>query len=146
MKLREDIQRNRVWIHGSMYVDPLNDEFVPICPECCSDKIEKVPEGQETLALYTCTNCGCEFDAWNGSQRTKLGKAVHAIIIVLMVLIAIAAVGFCIFGAVWAKKKKDELGGNVDGTIILKSFGLGLGIPFLCMIAEAILSKIDDKI
>ena len=144
MKLREDIQKNRVWTHGSVYVDP--NEFIPICPECCSDKVEKVPEGQETVAIYTCTDCGCKFDAWKGSERTKLGKVVHRIIVVLMVLLVIMAVGFCIFGAVWAKKKKDEIGGNVDGTIVLKSFGLGLGIPFLCMIAEAILSKIDDKI
>lgn len=144
MKLREDVQKNQVWTHGSMYVD--HNEFVPICPECCSDKVEKAPEGQETRAIYTCTDCGCEFDAWKGSERTKLGKAVHGIIVVLMVLIAIAAVGFFIFGAVWAKKKKTELGGDVDGTIIPKSFGLGLGIPFLCGCVEAILSKIDDKI
>ena len=144
MKLREDVQKNRVWNHGSMYVD--HNEFVPICPECCSDKVEKVPEGQETAAIYTCTDCGCEFDAWKGSERTKLGKAVHGIIVVLMVLLLIMAVGFCIFGAVWAKKKKTELGGDVDGTIILKSFVLSLGIPLLCMIAVAILSKIDDKI
>lgn len=144
MKLREDIQKNRIWTHGSTYVD--HNEFVPICPECCSDKVEKVPEGQETCALYTCTDCGCEFDAWKGSERTKLGKAVHGIIVVLMVLLAIAAVGFCIFGAVWAKKKKVELGGDIDDTIILKSFGIGLGIPLLCMFAEAILSKIDSNI
>ena len=144
MKLREDVQKNQIWTHGSTYVD--HNEFVPICPECCSDKVEKVTEGQETRATYTCTDCGCEFNAWKGSERTKLGKVVHAIIVILMVLIAIAAVGFFIFGAVWAKKKKTELGGNVDGTIILKSFGLGLGIPTLCMIAEAILSKIDDGI
>lgn len=143
MKLREDVQKNRVWTHGSMYVD--HNEFIPICPECCSDKVEKVPEGQETAALYTCTDCGCEFDAWKGSERTKLGKAVHAIIVTLMVLIAIAAAGFFIFGAVWAKKKKAELGMNAD-EIILKSSGLGLGIPLLCMIAGIILSKIDDKI
>lgn len=144
MKLREDVRKNRVWTHGSAYVD--HNEFIPICPECCSDKVEKVPEGQETAAIYTCTDCGCAFDAWKGSERTKLGKAVHRIIVVLMVLIAIVAAGFVIFGTVWAKKKKDELGGNVDGTIILKSFGLGLGIPFLCGCVEAILSKIDDKI
>ena len=144
MKLREDVQKNRVWTHGSVYVD--HNEFVPICPECCSDKITKVPEGQETCAIYTCTDCGCEFDAWKGSERTKLGKAVHRIIVVLMVLLVFVAAGFFIFGAVWAKKKKTELGGDVDGTIILKSFGLGLGIPFLCGCAEAILSKVDDKI
>lgn len=144
MKLREDIQRNQIWVHGSTYVDP--NEFVPICPECCSDKVTKAQEGRETRATYTCTDCGCEFDAWNGSERTKLGKVIHGIIVVLMVLFAIMAVGFCIFGAVWAKKKKTELGGDVDGTIILKSFGLSLGIPLLCMITEPILSKIDDKI
>lgn len=144
MKLREDIQKNQIFTHGSMYVD--HNEFVPICPECCSDKVTKVPEGHETRANYVCSACGCEFDAWKGSERTKLGKAVHRIIVVLMVLLVIVAVGFCIFGAIWAKKKKVELGGNVDDTIILKSFGLGLGIPFLCMIAEAILSKIDGGI
>lgn len=144
MKLREDVQKNRVWTHGSMYVD--YNEFVPICPECCSDKVTKVPEGQETAANYICSDCGCAFDAWKRSERTKLGKAVHVIIVVLMVLLVIAAAGFCIFGAVWAKKKKMELGGDVDVTIILKSFGFGLGIPLLCVIAGSILSKIDDKI
>ena len=144
MKLREDVQKSRVWIHGSMYVDPLNGEFVPICPECCSDKVTYAPE--DTTATYVCTRCGCKFDAWKGTERTKLSKSLHVIIVVLMVLLVIVSVGFCIFGAVWAKKKKDELGGDVDGTIILKSFGLGLGIPLLCMIAGGILSKIDDKI
>ena len=143
MKLREDVQKNRVWNHGSMYVD--HNEFVPICPECCSDKITKVPEGQ-TGAIYTCTDCGCEFDAWKESVQTKLGKTVHRIIVVLMVILVIMGVGFCIFGAVWIKKKKTELGSNVDGTIILKSLGFSLGIPLLCMIAEGILLKIDDKI
>jgi len=143
MKLREDIQRNQIWVHGSTYVDP--NEFIPICPECCSDAT-KVPEDQETRAIYICPDCGCKFDAWKGSERTKLGKVIHGIIVVLMVLLGIMAVGFFIFGAVWAKKKKAEFGGNVDDTIILKSFAIGLGIPFLCMIAEAILSKIDDNI
>lgn len=144
MKLREDIQKNRIWTHGSVYVD--HNEFVPICPECCSDKVKKVPEGQETVAIYICSDCGCAFDAWKGSERTKLGKAVHVIIVVLMVLLVIASVGFCIFGAVWAKKKKMELGGEVDGTFILKSFGIGLGIPLLCVIAGTVLSKIEEKI
>lgn len=144
MKLREDVQKNRIWTHGSVYVD--HNEFVPICPECCSDKVEKVPEGQETVAIYICSDCGCAFDAWKGSERTKLGKAVHVIIVVLMVLLVIASVGFCIFGAVWAKKKKMELGGEVDGKLILKSFGIGLGIPLLCVIAGTVLSKIEEKI
>ena len=104
MKLREDIQKNKVWTHGSTYVD--HNEFVPICPECCSDKVTKVPEGQETVAIYICSDCGCVFDAWKGSERTKLGKAVHTIIVVLMVLLVITAAGFFIFGAVWAKKRK----------------------------------------
>ena len=145
MKLREDVQKNRIWTHGSTYVDP--NEFIPICPECCSDKVEKVTKDQEAcIASYACTDCGCKFDAWKGSERTKLGKAVHVIIVVLMVLLVIAAAGFCIFGAAWGKKKKVELGGDVDGMIILKSFGIGLGIPILCVIAETILSKIDEKI
>jgi len=144
MKLREDVQKNRIWTHGSVYVD--HNEFVPICPECCSDNVTTVPEGQETAAIYICSDCGCAFDAWKGSERTKLGKVVHVVIDTLMVLFSIAAVGFCIFGAVWAKKKKTELGGDVDATIILKTFGIGLGLPSLCMIAEVILSKIDDKI
>ena len=143
MKLRKDVQRNRIWVHGSTYADP--NEFVPICPECCSD-VTKVPEGLESRAIYICPDCGCEFDAWKGSERTKLGKSVHAIIVVLMVLLLFVAVGFCIFGALWAKKKKTELGGDINDTILLKSLGLSFGIPILCMISEAILSKIDDKI
>ena len=144
MKLREDVQKNRIWTHGSAYVDP--NEFVPICPECCSENVAAQKKIDGTVADYICSECGCKFDAWKGSERTKLGKAVHAIIVVLMVLIAITAVGFCIFGCVWAAKKKEELGGDVDGAIILKSFILGLGVPLLCCCAEAILSLIDDKI
>lgn len=39
MKLREDVQKNQVWTHGSMHVD--HNEFIPICPEYCSDKVKK---------------------------------------------------------------------------------------------------------
>ncbi len=144
MKLREDVNKYQVYTHGSMYVD--HNEFIPICPECCSDNAKKVPEGYETDADYICSDCGCEFDVWKVSERTKLGKAVHTIILVLMVLIVAVAVAFCIFGAVWAKKKKVELGGDVYSTTILKSLGFCLGIPFLCCCVEAILIKIDDKI
>lgn len=144
MKLREDVQKNRVWTHGSVYVD--HNEFIPICPECCSDKVTTVPEGQETAALYTCTDCGCEFDAWKGSERTKLGKTVHVIIVVLMVLFAIAAVAFFILGAVYGAMRDKAGGDPVRDGYLLNVLGISIGLPALCCITEFMLSKIDDNI
>ncbi len=128
MKLREDVQKSLVCSHGSMYVDP--NEFVTICPECCSDKVEKAPEGQETAALYTCTDCGCEFDAWKGSERTKLCKVIEASLCVVTVLMVIAAIASFIAGVIYAIKS----GNSEEPIVILKSISITLGLPVVFLV------------
>lgn len=140
MKLREDVQKNRVWTHGSMYID--YNEFVPICPECCSDKVEKVTEGRETNAIYTCTDCGCEFDAWKGSERTKLGKAVHGILCVVTTLMVIAAITSFIAGIIYAIKA----GNSEEPIIILKGIGITLGLPFVFLVIGGFADEFRESI
>ena len=132
MKLREDVQKNRVWTHGSVYVDP--NEFIPICPECYSDKVEKIP-GHDTCAIYTCTDCGCKFDAWKGSERTKLGKAVEASLCVVSALMIIAAIASFIAGLIYGVKA----GKSEEPIVMLKCIGISLGLPigFLFMAGGA---------
>lgn len=143
MKLREENVDYEVIQHGMEYQEPIKDEPVFLCPECCSDDVRRK---DNSAAEYICKNCGCIFSACKGYERTELGNMVRDVLFIFMVLLLIGAVVSFVAGLVLSDQFKDA-GGNLTKTKdILLCLGLSVGGPIVLCITSAWLSTIRDRI
>lgn len=139
MKLRENVPRYNIEIHGNLYVDP--EALIVMCPECASIDLSK----REGTSIFKCNDCGCTFEPWIGSQLTKTGKAVHYILSVL-VLIFCALFFITLFGGlIWYEIKKRQLGEDVAKDIYQTKATLisALG-PIISLALAAVCAHIDN--
>lgn len=146
MRLREENVDYEVIQHGMEYQEPIKDEPVFLCPECCSDDVRGTNKEDISATVYICKACGCEFYACKGYERTELGNIVRGILLMFMVLLLIGAVVSFVAGLVLADQFKDAGGSLTRTKDILLCIGLSVGVPIVLCIASAWLSSVRDRI
>ena len=145
MKLREDVVKYQVRYHGTQFEEP--DELIcKICPECQSANIREPIEEDDTAADWVCEDCGCKFDQWTASERTKAGEIISRILIAIICTLLCLCVVSMIGGVVLLDHYKTEYNDVLPDYLSGKCLFISLGIPAICGLIIFILSKIDDKI
>ena len=145
MKLREDVVKSQVRYHGTHYVEP--DELIcKVCPECQSTDVREANKDDDTGADWVCKDCGCKFDQWMSSERTKAGETISKVIITIIVILLGVCLISLIGGVVLLDYYKTKYDGVLPGSLSGECLFISLGIPAICVLIIFILSKIDDKI
>lgn len=147
MKLREKVLRYSVGKHGKDYVDPT--VLVPVlCPDCQSLNIHKHEEGEECFGVYVCRDCGCEFDQWIGSERTKAGKVINKLLTVLCVMFVIGVVCSLFAGLIYSEYLDRVVypDGSCPDALKLRTIGISVLGPIIGMVMAAITANLSEKV
>lgn len=141
MKLREPIQRYSVGKHGSEYL--IYPSLAMLCPECQSMNIREVNSSGD----YLCTDCGCEFDTWIGSELTSFGKFMDKFTKV-MVVISVVLAGVCLIaGSVYLFHLEKVYGyGNIPDNLDLIGLAVAIGGLSLFLIVAGIFYAVNERI
>ena len=145
MKLHYEVPRYKVWQHGKDYVDPESFRVI-ICPDCGFEARDTASE-DNTSADYICDNCGCKFDCWDGSERTRLGTVLSGVLFALQVIFFILAAGSVIAAigiAICASNKYGK--GNVPNVLVDMAIGLTVVGPIIFCVLAAGMMNLRGKI
>lgn len=145
MKVREPVQRYEVGKHGSEYIDYSGP--AKICPECQSDNVREIGDGESGHGDYICKDCGCEFDTWIGAELTPFGKFIEKFTKVMAVIFFIVA-GVCLFSGLFYLLYTDSIYGNghVPDGIMNIGLVITLGGPAIFVILACIVYAIHERI
>lgn len=146
MKLRESIQRYEVGKHGTEYL--VYPSLAMLCPECQSTNVREVKTDDGNCSGdYLCTDCGCEFDTWIGSDLTKAGRIVSKMLTALCIIFFVSA-GVCLIaGLIYVLYLNKVYGnGNVPDDLINIVMIITIGGPLLFVFLAAVVCAINEKI
>lgn len=143
-RLTYEVPVYKVWSHGKDYVDPESFRVI-ICPDCGSESREST-SADHTSADYICDNCGCRFDCWDGSERTRLGKVLSGVLFALQLIFFILAAGSVITGLAVAIAASNKYGkGNVPNELVGVVVGLMIAGPLIFCAMAAGMMNLREK-
>ena len=146
MKLRESVQRYEVCKHGSEYIDYSGPAMV--CPECQGTNVREVKTDDGSCSGdYICTDCGCEFDTWIGSELTDFGKFMDKFTKAMVVIFVVLAAVCLVSGSVYLFHLEKVYGyGNTPDNLDNIGFIIMIGGLVLFLFLAGIVYAINEKI
>lgn len=145
MKLRESVQRYEVGKHGSEYIDYSGP--AKICPECQSDNVREIGDGESGHGDYICKDCGCEFDTWIRPELTDFGKFIKKFTKAMVVIFVVLA-GVCLFaGAAYLFHLEKVYGyGNTPANLNKIGFIIMIGGLAIFIILASVVHAIYERL